>query len=358
MGRYLRYLLNWGLLLSSTVVIVTGLVADWWGLSRMRTHIWAGYLFTVLILAHVLLNTRSLFTWPRLVPRPQPTRLSLRPAPARPVQERRVFLRGAAVGLIGGLVGGYLTPLLFNIRPRVDDLSQAYHRWSSVTLRGALWSALRWGRPPAQYKVYPDAPRVPLPPPRDLANTSLMDVINRRRSLRDYVQTPLPLEDLATLLHSAQGITEPTYPKRASPSAGALYPLEVYIAVHRVDGLEPGLYHYAVREHALEQLRAGNMQRPLMVACLDQEHAQTAAVVFILSAIFQRERWKYQGRAYRYVLIEAGHVGQNLYLTATALGLGCCAIGAFYDDALNDLLGVDGEREAALYVLTVGKPLT
>ncbi len=269
---------------------------------------------------------------------------------------RRQFLRGLGLGVLGGVVTAYLLPVLFDVRPRVEDMSRAYHEWSNIRLRGVLWGGLRWGRMPDQYKVYPEAVRVPLPDPAPLT-MPLHEAIDRRRSLRDYVDRPLTLAQLSALLHAAQGITEPTYPKRAAPSAGALYPLETYVVAHRVQGLEPGLYHYAVREHALERLSLGDMRRDIALACLDQEHAATAGVVFVLSAIFQRERWKYKGRAYRYILMEAGHVAQNVYLAATALGLGCCAIGAFYDDLLNQMLGVDGEEEAALYVLTVGVPV-
>ncbi len=354
--RVFRFLVSWVLLLSSVVVAITGLLSDWWGLSQVRLHTLSGYVFLGAGAAHLAFNWRGLI---RVLSRPRISQ-SRAISPARTEEEtmrgRRAFLRGVGVGVLGGLVTAYLLPVLFSVRPRVDDLAQAYHKWSSITMRGALWSALRWGRAPAQYKPYPDAARIPLPEPAPFT-MPLEEVIDRRRSVRDYRNSPLTLAELSALLHAAQGITEPTYPKRAAPSAGALYPLETYVVVHSVQGLEPGVYHYVVRGHALEQVVRGDKRREVALACLDQEHALTAGVVFVLSAIFQRERWKYQGRAYRYILLEAGHVGQNIYLAATALGLGCCAIGAFYDDLLNRLLGIDGEEEAALYVLTVGRPL-
>ncbi len=355
--RALRLLISWALLVSSIIMGATGLLADWWGLSQVRLHIWSGYAFLVAGTAHVILNWRGLFSLARL--RWLPRTRAERPAKIREgvMVERRAFLRGVGLGVLGGLISAYLLPMLFNVRPRVDDLSRAYHEWSSITLRGVLWSGLRWGRQPAQYKTYPEAPRIPLPTPHPMT-MRLDEALERRRSIRDYVNRPIPLEHLSALLHAAQGITEPTYPKRAAPSAGALYPIEVYAVVHNVQGLEPGIYHYAVREHALERIAEGNKRREIAVACLDQEHAATAGVVFVLTAIFQRERWKYQGRAYRYILQETGHIGENIYLAATALGLGCCAIGAFYDDALNRMLGVDGVEEAALYVLTVGVPVS
>lgn len=351
--RVFRFFVSWGLLISGTVTAVTGFLSDWWGLSQVRLHIWSGYIVAILGVVHGILNVERLLTWPfrREVGtlRPQRPRPSLVPAS----HTRRHFLRGLGVGMLVGLVSVFLAPLAFNWRPREDNLGRAYHRWSRITLRGVLWSGLRWGAQPPQYKVYPDAPRVVLPAPQNMP-ISLLEAINRRRSLRDYTGEGISLEALSALLHAAQGITEPSYPKRAAPSAGALYPMEIYAVVHRVEGLEPGVYHYAVREHALELVRAGDLRQDLTLTCLDQEHVYTAAVVFVLSAIFQREEWKYQGRAYRYILMEAGHIGQNIYLAATGLGLGACAIGAFYDDRLDALLGIDGEEEVSLYVLTVG----
>ncbi len=356
-----RLVVNWGLFLSSIVMVTTGLMAYWWGLSQMSLHVWSGFVFAALAVVHTFIYMPRLLRWPRRVERAPQKKLE-RPKPQprwRVVSPtRRAFLRGLLAGGAGMFGAMTLSALAFFGRSRAKeaDLGQAYHRWSSVTLRGVLWGMLPWGKPMSPFKTYPDAPRHVLPPSAPMP-VRLDEALNRRRSVRDYADTPISLEALSALLHAAQGITEPSFPKRAAPSAGALYPLEVYVSAQRVAGLAPGLYHYAVREHALERLK-DDVRRPLTVACLDQEHVPTAAAVFVLTAIFQRERWKYKGRAYRYILMEAGHVGQNIYLAATALGLGACAIGAFYDDLLNELLGVDGEEEAALYVLTVGVPQT
>jgi SagB-type dehydrogenase family enzyme len=227
-----------------------------------------------------------------------------------------------------------------------------------------------WGRQPEPYKVYAGASRVALPDPRGFNGLSLEEAIATRRSRRDYAAGPLTLEELSRLLWAAQGITEKQAGLRAAPSAGALYPIELYPVIHNVVGLKPGIYHYAVRKHALELVskipvggREGDFRAEVVSAGLGQGHLGEAAVCFVyfdsaqykLSAIFQRLRWKYRERTYRYALIEAGHIGQNLYLAATALGLGACAVGAFLDDELNDLLGIDGEQEAALIVISVGK---
>ena len=124
--------------------------------------------------------------------------------------------------------------------------------------------------------------------------------------------------------------------------------------VHNVAGLDAGLYHYRVETHALEQLRQADLRGDVVRQGLMQEFLGQCNVVLVLTVIFQRMRWKYQDRTYRYGLIEAGHLGQNLYLAATSMGLGACAVGAFLDDEINQMLGVDGAEEAAIYLLALG----
>jgi SagB-type dehydrogenase family enzyme len=114
------------------------------------------------------------------------------------------------------------------------------------------------------------------------------------------------------------------------------------------------MYHYRPGRHALALVRPGDLSGPLMRAAVDQEMVAAAGAVFVLASLFDRARAKYQDRSYRYALIEAGHIGQNLYLAAEALGLGCCGVGAFFDDDVNAFIGVDGVREASVYVLAVG----
>jgi SagB-type dehydrogenase family enzyme len=179
--------------------------------------------------------------------------------------------------------------------------------------------------------------------------------VEARRSVRDYADAPLTLEELSRLLYAAQGVTEPRFGFRAAPSAGALYPMELYVVVHRVAGLDRGIYHYAVQEHRLELVRSGDFRAEIVAAGIGQDFLGTAGVCLVLTAVFQRTRWRYRERTYRYILLEAGHIGQNIYLAATSMGMGACAVGAFLDDAVNELLGVDGEEEAALYILSVGK---
>ncbi len=162
--------------------------------------------------------------------------------------------------------------------------------------------------------------------------------------------------ELSRLLYLTSGIAADKYgnARRTAPSSGALYPIEVYAVVHRVDGVEPGVYHYAYREHALEQVRAGDFRQHVVDHGIAQQFLGECGVVLYLTMIMQRMRPKYQDRSYRYGLLEAGHLGENAYLAATSIGLGACGVGAFMDDAMNEMLGVDGVEEAAVYMLAAG----
>ncbi len=157
---------------------------------------------------------------------------------------------------------------------------------------------------------------------------------------------------------ATQGVTASRHGQafRAAPSAGACYPIDTYVVVNRVEGLEAGLYRYDVEGRRLGRLRTGDLSAAIAAACLDQEMAAEAAVVFAWVAAPARAKGRYRERAYRYVYLDAGHIGQNLHLAATALGLGCCAIGAFFDDEVNALLGVDGLEATAVYLSVVGVP--
>jgi SagB-type dehydrogenase family enzyme len=235
------------------------------------------------------------------------------------------------------------------------DLGQLYHEWSKPDGASLAGLVLDWGAPAQPTKSYPDAPRVSLPTSLDYGDLGVGEAIEMRRSRREYASGPLEMGELSVLVHAASGVTDPSRGFRAAPSAGALYPIETYVVVHNAEGLEQGLYHYAVADHELEQLRVDDLRARMMIAGLGQEMLGRAQVCFILTAVFGRTRQKYRERTYRYVMLEAGHISQNLYLAATSLGLGACAIGAFLDNQLNSLLDVDGQEEAAVYMVTVGK---
>jgi SagB-type dehydrogenase family enzyme len=226
-------------------------------------------------------------------------------------------------------------------------------------LRGKMPAgSLNWLTRPKTYKTYPHAPKVELGLPLTEGGMPLFEAIIKRRSVRDYRDQPLKKSDLSQLLWASQGITLEAggYELRAAPSAGALYPVETYLSIQDVEGIEPGLYHYDVRSHGLEQLQAGDFRRDLAEAALEQDFIVSASAVFIWTGLFQRSKWKYKERAYRYVYLDAGHIAQNIALGAVALGLGSCQIAALYDDEVNALIGVDGVEESILYMTSVGHP--
>jgi SagB-type dehydrogenase family enzyme len=241
------------------------------------------------------------------------------------------------------------------VKEDVGDLFQQATKYRRDHLLGR---ALDWAGKPGTRKEYPSAPRIPLGVPRQEDGPPLWETMQARRSVRQYQETPIAALDLSQLLWAAQGVTrtDQGFGLRTTPSAGALYPVETYIVVHSVQGIDPGVYHYSVERHELEQLRKGDFREPLADAAMGQGMAATANAVFVWTAVFQRCKWKYGQRAYRYVYLDAGHIAQNVALAAVALGLASCQIGALYDDEVNALVGADGKEESVLYMTTVGTP--
>lgn len=164
---------------------------------------------------------------------------------------------------------------------------------------------------------------------------------------------PLTLAEVSQLLWAAQGITGPGG-KRTAPSAGALYPLELYIVSGKVDGLPSGIYRYAPERHSLQGIAQGDRRRELCDAALGQSSIRTAAAVIVLSGVYDRTTVKYGERGIRYVHMEAGHAAQNIYLQAVPLGLGTVVIGAFRDEEVRKVMKM-AERERPLYIMPTGK---
>jgi SagB-type dehydrogenase family enzyme len=217
---------------------------------------------------------------------------------------------------------------------------------------------LDWRRKPEECKEYPgDIRRFPLRNGDKGGGGPVWEVMARRRSLRDFLPEDISFEELSQLIWATQGITGSVFDfrLRVTPSAGALYPIETYVVVNRVIALSPGVYHFNLGKNALEQLAGGDFRVGIAASALDQSMGREAAVVFVWTAVVERTKWKYRERGYRYLYLDAGHIGQNLYLAATSLGLGCCTIGAFYDDEVNQLIGVDGRQETAVYLGAVGR---
>lgn len=212
---------------------------------------------------------------------------------------------------------------------------------------------------PDYYKSYPEShPRIVLPKPLTNGGKALYELLVRRRSVRSYTQDVMPLQDLSQLLWAAGGISQGTgrHMFRTAPSAGALYPVETYILANNIDGLPKGVYHYEVGTHRLCQVRQGDYGEPLAQAALGQKMVMTAPCVFIWSAVVARSKWKYGERAYRYIYMDAGHIAANVALAAVSLELGTCQIAAFFDDEINDIVGLDGEEETVLYLTAAGTP--
>ncbi len=217
---------------------------------------------------------------------------------------------------------------------------------------------LDWSTKPKVYKCYNDRKKIDIPVPEQIETLTFDETVRNRRSIRSFSDKSLRLEQLGYLLWSTTGIqrVESGYDFRNAPSAGALYPIETYFFAKNVKGLDMGLYHYNIKSHLLEELNIGDFSIYLTRACLGQEMLASAQVVFIWSAIFERSKWKYMQRAYRYVYLDCGHIAQNLALCTSSLGLGSCQVGAFYDDEINNMIGLDGKEESAIYLSVVGNP--
>lgn len=200
---------------------------------------------------------------------------------------------------------------------------------------------------------------LPAPDALTLDPLDLRDLITRRATLRNYAPAAINLEELSLLLWCTQGVKahrDAYATLRTVPSAGARHALETLLLVNQVDGLEPGVYRYLASAHKLLRLPLeGDMNAALTKASLNQEQVARSAVTFFWIAVAERMTWRYGERGYRYLLLDTGHVCQNLYLVAEALGCGVCAIAAFDDEALNGALDLDGETQFAVYAASLGR---
>jgi len=196
-----------------------------------------------------------------------------------------------------------------------------------------------------------------LPSPDVRGKFSFEEVLNKRRSIRDFSPEPVSLGYVSQILWAAQGITEKDDFGRTSPSAGALYPLEIYVVAREVKGLERGIYHYDLFQHNLEIVTRGDYSQELAEACLSQLFIAEAPVVFVIAADYSRVTWKYGERGIRYVQIEVGHCGQNICLQAVALGLAAVPVGAFWDRQVKETIFLPDDLDP-VYVIPVGYPKT
>ena len=222
----------------------------------------------------------------------------------------------------------------------------------SMTTVGLLAVALGF----AVWSSGAEGATIRLPSPKLDSEVSVEAAIARRRSVRRYANAPLTLAEVSQLLWAAQGVTEPREQFRAAPSAGATYPLETFLVAGKVTGLESGVYRYVPRDHALRKTIADDVRGRLEHASWGQGMVLEAPASIVLTAIYRRTTQRYRDRGIRYVHIEIGHVGQNIYLQAESLGLATVAIGAFDDDEVRKALRL--RKEEPLYIMPVGRPMS
>jgi len=194
---------------------------------------------------------------------------------------------------------------------------------------------------------------VKLPAPELTGKQSVELLLQQRRSVRSYQKLSLNLAEVGQLLWSAQGLSD-IRGLRTAPSAGALYPLKLFVVVGDVHDLSPGIYQYNPEEHSLLKTANGDLRKSLQSAALNQSCIGDAAIIFVFTAVYQRTTWKYGERGVRYVHMEVGHAGQNLFLQAQALRLGTVVVGAFDDDKVSEVMNLDSDIRP-LSLMPVGR---
>jgi SagB-type dehydrogenase family enzyme len=203
------------------------------------------------------------------------------------------------------------------------------------------------------YKRYPGLKHIKLlsvPPQADF-----FELVEHRRSDRDFGKMPMTIENMSTLLKYSCGIVNEATGSRAQPSGGARYPIEVYTFVFKgSEDLPAGIYHYDVKAHMLDVLLQKQFTNEEIAEIISYDFAQEASCAIIMTGVFNRNQMKYGERGYRYILLEAGHIGQNLYLAAASLGFKCCALGGTRDIAIENMFEIDGIGESVVYGLVLG----
>lgn len=216
-------------------------------------------------------------------------------------------------------------------------------------------------QPPLVLPADPSAVLISLPKPAEIdpPPLDLWQAINKRRTVRSYAESSLSLQELSLLLWATQGIhriSSRPATLRTVPSAGARHAFETFLLINQVEGLAPGLYRFAAVEHGLLAVDlTEDINARITAATENQTQVARSAVTFIWVVVIERMEWRYPERGYRYMLLDAGHICQNLYLAAAAVKCGVCAIAAFDDDMLNQELGVDGETQFAVYAASLGR---
>lgn len=250
------------------------------------------------------------------------------------------------------------------------EYSFLFHQMSKDPTGGGSYSMSlvdwpkEWNR--VHYKAYPRLPRLMLS--KNSVPINQLNAVALRKSTRSFIKSPVvTFSEVSTLLEYAGGISRAVPDRTGSnqnlkkafrtyPSAGALFPIETYVLVrHKSEGLQPGLYHYNVKMHALELLLEKSFSRDDLKKYFLDGWETEAGIFIFMTAVFARSQSKYGERGYRHILLEAGHIGQNFYLISGMLGLGCCASGGTNDGAIETLLDIDGVTESIVYTLVIGR---
>lgn len=246
---------------------------------------------------------------------------------------------------------------LEEILNRPDNSYEKFHQKTKLRMPSKKKSGpLKWPEEwkKVYFKAYARLDEVQLPKPALLFHISLKDSIVQRTSRRNFKEKRLSKKQLSSLLYYSAGLKKfkpPWQANRFYPSGGARYPLETYLLSLKTE-LPTGLYHYYLKNHSLEQLE--KFSNFSIADYVLHDWFKKASCFIIISAVFKRSTIKYGDRGYRFTLMEAGHLGQNFYLLASALSIKCCAIGGFIEDKVNKLLDVDGINESAIYMLAIG----
>jgi SagB-type dehydrogenase family enzyme len=244
--------------------------------------------------------------------------------------------------------------------PEKWPLTWSYHRNTSRWAYNAFdQGGDATPQPPAEY---PGSPAVALPPPT-FPTGQFSDLLAARHSCRAFTNAALSLKSLGSILHAGYGVAAEAqlgpmvFLERPVPSGGGLYPLEIYVIARQIDDLNPGIHHFAVITNVLEERRQVKLPEPFLeYLFMGQRQLTVAPALLVITGVLNRCLTKYGDRGYRYMTLEAGHVMQNINLASTALGLGSCNIGGFFDVELAQLLGADPDSELPLYAAAIGHP--
>lgn len=242
------------------------------------------------------------------------------------------------------------------------DFSEIFHQSSKDHLKNHPFVSANPAEWPDEwkttyYKTYPRLPKILLDD--DPFKTDFFDVLKKRKSQRNFSSVPITKKEISLLLKYSCGNIGPSKngrERRAQPSGGARFPLEVYPLIFRSsEDLLSGVYHYGVKNHSLDVLEKKDFSATDISTFFTYPWMKDASLAFVITAVFQRNQNKYGERGYRYILHEAGHIAQNMYLIAAALNLKCCALGGTWDENLEKLIDIDGVTESVVYAIAVGK---